>query len=146
MNIGCGKKIHAEYINVDIRDLPGVDVRADARNLPFPSNCFEYILASDIIEHFPAQEAPKIIKEWKRVLAPGGVIEFKLPNLKTIAQAYIDKRIGASKTSWLLYGGQDYDENFHYAGYDRESFRKLVGLNEFEYKEDEFNMIIKFRV
>jgi hypothetical protein len=51
-------------------------------------------------------------------------------------------------TSWLLYGGQEYEGNFHYVGFDRQFFKNTcakVGLMEITYNEDGFNMIVRMR-
>jgi len=43
--IGCGERSSPDYINLDIRDLPGVDVVCDATDgLPFEDDTFEGIL------------------------------------------------------------------------------------------------------
>ena len=153
LNIGCGEKTFKRYpdreykcINVDSRSLKGVNQVAEADNLHmFKDNYFHYILASDIIEHFPAREVHKVLKEWSRVLKRNGIVEFRLPNLRVIAKAYIEGVIEAKQASWLLYGGQDYSGNFHYAAYDLKSFSTLLGQNMFtvvKYKEVDFNMVV----
>jgi len=154
LNVGCGDRTFKEYpegykcINVDARDLPSVDVIMDVRNLSFPDNHFDYVLASDIIEHFPISETDKLLKEWLRVLKPGGIIEFRMPNLKVICDNYIKGKTDAKFTSWLLYGGQEYKNNFHYVGFDREWFKSIIeplGLIELDYKEVGNNFEMKVR-
>ena len=144
LNIGCGDRTYTEYpsghkcINVDERLLSGVDEVMDACKLNFQDEHFFYILASDIIEHFPIVKTGVVLKEWLRVLKPGGIIEFRLPNLRAICDNYIRGRVDAELTSWLLYGGQEYRGNFHYAAFDRGLFSSLIknyGLVEIDYKE-----------
>ena len=61
LNLGCGGRTYEEYpsgykcVNFDAReDLEGVDVVGDVGDLSaFENQTFNYILASDIIEHFP---------------------------------------------------------------------------------------------
>lgn len=158
LNVGCGDRTYDEYptgftcVNFDTRrSLGKVDVVGDARVLPFEGGRFDYILASDIIEHFPIKETGAVLKEWCRVLKSNGIIEFRLPNIAAVCKYYVtvenvlpeDK---ARYTSWLLYGGQEYTGNFHYVAFDRAWFRSIcsgMGLKEVSYKEDGFNMIIK---
>ena len=144
LNIGCGDRTYTEYpsgykcINVDERLLSGVDEVMDAGKLRFPDNHFDYILASDIIEHFPIVKTGVILKEWLRVLKIGGTIEFRLPNLAVICSNYIRGKADAELTSWLLYGGQEYSGNFHYVCFDRGWFSAMIknyGLIEVDYKE-----------
>jgi predicted SAM-dependent methyltransferase len=155
LNVGAGERQFEFYptknykcINFDARDVDGIDITGDATDLPFDNEEFEYILASDIIEHFPISKTVSVLKEWMRVLKSGGIIEFRLPNLKAIANAYLTGVRDCKTTSWLLYGGQEYEGNFHYVGFDRQFFKATcakVGLMEITYTEDGFNMIVRMR-
>jgi predicted SAM-dependent methyltransferase len=154
LNIGCGERTFDEYpkgykcINVDERDLTNVDKVMDARKLDFSDEYFDYILALDIIEHFTIFETENILKEWKRILKVGGIIEFRMPNLKVICKKYIDEKHDTKKTSWLLFGAQDYSGNFHYVGFDRPWFKSIIeplGFKETEYKDADNNFEIKMR-
>jgi predicted SAM-dependent methyltransferase len=156
LNVGCGDRTFDEYpaghkcVNYDERaGLKRVDEVGDVRDLSrFPDEHFDYILASDIIEHFPIAETNKILTEWKRVLKIGGVIEFKLPDLKAICSAYVSGRHDAKLTSWLLYGAQDYPGNFHKVGFDRKWFStvlKVAGFEPLGVKDSGNNFEIKAR-
>ena len=143
LNVGCGDRTFDEYpkghkcINYDERaGLKRVDEVGDVRDLSrFPDEHFDYILASDIIEHFPIAETNKILTEWRRVLKVGGMIEFRLPDLAEICKRYMSGYHDAKKTSWLLYGGQTYPGNFHYVGFDRKWLSEILTKNGFEVVE-----------
>ncbi len=157
LNVGSGERTYKEYpqgsgykcINYDGRDIPGhTDAVGDVRKLPYPDEYFSAMLCSDIIEHFPISETNKILTEWKRVLKVGGVIEFRLPDLKSICSKYVCGEYDAKLTSWLLYGGQDYPGNFHYVGFDRIWFSSILKENGFEVtevKDSDNNFEIKAR-
>ena len=53
-------------------------IRSSAENLPFEDNTFDFINATDVIEHIPDQR--KFISEAYRVLRPGGYFCFNSPN------------------------------------------------------------------
>lgn len=162
LNLGCGERIYPRYpnagykcINVDMRRLPNVHTICDVVHLPFLANTFDYVLASDIIEHFPIAKTTSVLEEWKRILKPEGAIEFRLPNLEAIVEDYLKRRQEdrsdmkgmpiAHYFSWLLYGGQDYPGNFHYVGFDRRFFASIcaqAGLKEVNWKKDGYNMIV----
>lgn len=155
VNVGCGDRTYEEYpkdhkcINVDIREnLKKVDIISDVTDLKcFEDSYCDYILASDILEHFPIARTRDILKEWKRILKRGGVIEFRAPNLAYICEFYRQTK-NAKKTSWMLYGGQGYKENFHYVGFDRNwlvNICKECGLQEVSYEEEGPNFIMKAR-
>jgi len=155
VNLGCGDRTYKEYPdgylckNVDIREsLKGVDIISDVTDLDcFPNDYCDYILASDILEHFPIARTGDILNEWKRILKTGGIIEFRVPNLAYICELYSQTR-NTKQTSWMLYGGQGYKENFHYVGFDRawlSSICKEHALQEIGYKEEGSNFVMKVR-
>jgi len=167
LNVGCGDRTYDFYpaeeykcINFDARpDLKRVDEVGDVKDLSrFEDNTFDYILASDIIEHFKISEVNQILTEWRRVLKTGCVIEFRLPNFEAIVSDYLKRKDEDRKDmpgvpichyfSWLIGGGQDYDLNIHYTSYDRRFFKyvcKQNGFEEVDWKKDGYNMIVKMK-
>lgn len=152
LNVGCGERTFKEYpegykcINIDERDLSNVDKVMDVRKLDFPDEYFDYILASDIMEHFSISETEDILTEWKRVLKVGGIVEFRMPNLREICRKYVNGVYDAKMCSWLLYGGQDYPGNFHFTGFDRAWFKLIIeplGFKEIEYHNADNNFVMK---
>ena len=125
LNLGCGKRVYKQYpegfacINLDKRsDLEGVDVVGSVDNLSmFKDKEFNYILASDIIEHFPITRTVTLLKEWARVLKNGGTLEIRTPNMEWAA-AYYNQHKDAKFVSYHIFGGQDYEGNFHYVMFD----------------------------
>jgi predicted SAM-dependent methyltransferase len=154
LNLGCGDRTYTHYPegyecwNVDNRDsLKKVDQVCDVRDLPFTDESFDYILASDIVEHFPIKETPALLKEWIRVLKVGGIIEMRTPNLDYWTKEYKEKR-NAKVVSYHLFGGQQYSGNFHYVVFDRAWLRELCqarGLKEIDYREEDGNFVMKLR-
>ena len=151
LNLGCGNRVYDEYpqgyfcVNMDERaSLTTVDVVGDVTNLElFNAGEFDYILASDILEHFPISRTASILTEWVRVLATGGLIEFRVPNLAEICKQYNGSN--ARHISWLLYGGQDYSGNFHYVCFDKTSLISIceeLGLVFSNYEEEGTNFIL----
>lgn len=117
------------WVNLDIRDLPDV-VQCDVSD---PVAMSEYhgateILAYDILEHFPREEARRVLKMWVDLLAPFGVIRIRCPDFRHAASL-------PKSDEWverLLYGGQDYPENQHKCGFTVEMMKCLLnkaGLN-----------------
>lgn len=54
------------------------DYYGDAGQLPFHSNCLDYVASSHVLEHVANPVAA--LKEWYRVLRPGGIIYLIVPN------------------------------------------------------------------
>jgi SAM-dependent methyltransferase len=55
----------------------GAAVNGDATRLPFPDGAFDRIIAAEVLEHIPADEAA--IGELARVLRPGGTMAVTVP-------------------------------------------------------------------
>lgn len=51
--------------------------REDATNLSFPDKSFDRLIATHVLEHLP--QPHQVLREWYRVVKPGGVISLVLP-------------------------------------------------------------------
>jgi len=72
-DLGSGGRRHPiRSIGLDLRPLPGVDVRADTQRLPFRSDSFDGVVITDVLMYVdnPFVAAAEV----KRVLRPGGVV------------------------------------------------------------------------
>jgi SAM-dependent methyltransferase len=52
-------------------------IAADATAMPFPDGCFDRVIAAEVLEHIPADQAA--MNEIARVLRPGGVAAVTVP-------------------------------------------------------------------
>ena len=114
LNLGCGNKFFraedVKWINVD---FPGnsfnckPDIEADIRQLPFPDDYADEIHAIHVIEHIHTWEVEDLLKEWKRVLKPGGWMAIECPDLNKILRLLINRERNPAKTLLGLYGAQD---------------------------------------
>ncbi len=115
LNLGCGDKILDGYTNVDIVDERAgqkPDVNCDVRQLTvFEDNYADEILAVHVVEHFWRWEVLDIIKEWMRVLKPGGKMILECPNLISACQEVLKDPDKATlpgqegqRSMWVLYG------------------------------------------
>lgn len=77
-NLGCGRTRWSGWINVDLSDQS--DLRCDIRDLfSIDSDSADAVAAIHVLEHFYAWEAEALLKEWKRILKPGGKLILELP-------------------------------------------------------------------
>ena len=80
LHVGAGRERLEGWVNVDIQDLPGVDVVADVtQGLDFSN--VEAIYAEHFLEHLPLDAAVDFLLECHRVLAPGRWLRLSTPNL-----------------------------------------------------------------
>lgn len=85
LNLGCGTDIRAGFVNLDVAQLPGVDVVFDLSSgapLPFEAGRFGHIVAKDILEHL---DPPVVLRELHRILRPGGTLEVTSPHFTSRA-------------------------------------------------------------
>lgn len=83
--VGCGSDRRRGYVNVDLR-ADVADVVASGDHLPFRGGSVDEVLALDILEHFRADDTQRVLGEWRRVLADGGRLVVKVPNLLQLAK------------------------------------------------------------
>lgn len=115
LNLGCGDKRLAGYINVDAAaSRKGVkpDVQCDIRNLDrFKGAIADEILAVHVIEHFHYWEVLPLLRGWSRVLKPAGLLILECPNLLSACVEILRNPLQASlpgpqgqQGMWPLYG------------------------------------------
>jgi SAM-dependent methyltransferase len=104
LNIGAGDDRRDGYWSVDLR--PDVaDVVADITRLPFADDSVAELFASDLLEHFPATKTQGLLAEWRRVLAPGGKLTLRVPNLLALARLLIEHPHTRPDVIRNIYGG-----------------------------------------
>ncbi len=89
LNVGCGNKFHVDWINIDMSSNSSNVIATNLLNgIPFPDNCFDVVYHSQVLEHFPKEDAQDFIKECLRVLKPNGIIRVVVPDLENIVDEY----------------------------------------------------------
>ncbi len=112
LHIGCGDAPKSDrYLNVDIRDLPNVDVVADAKHLPFKDGEYDGIVTRNLVEHFDRNEIDEVFTEWNRVLKPGATISIETVDMGLTMSNW--KNIPTENLLDAALGEQTYPENFH---------------------------------
>lgn len=123
LDIGCGETKKGN-VGVDLRKTRFVDVIADARILPFKNEAFDQVYSSAVLEHFSHRQIRSIVVEWTRVLKKDGVLEIKCPDLRARALLFF------LNPNWKnvkdIYGGQDYEGNYHKCGFSYELLKSLL--------------------
>src|SRR5262249_40348191 len=62
LNVGCGRRVHADWANLDlVAAAPGV-IEADLRRgIPFVDGAFKAVYHSHVLEHFAKDAAPGFV-------------------------------------------------------------------------------------
>ncbi|MCL4798412.1 MAG: methyltransferase domain-containing protein [Burkholderiales bacterium] len=115
LNLGCGDKILPGYVNVDVaasRAGKSPDVLCDLHALtPFESDSADEVLAVHVVEHFWRWEVVDVLREWARVLKPGGRMILECPNLLAACEELLRNPVAGAgpgqegqRTMWVFYG------------------------------------------
>lgn len=75
--IGGARRHVPGYVNLDLFAMPGVDIQADAHELPFDDDVFQRVECDAVLEHVEHPE--RVMREIERVLAPGGFAHIVTP-------------------------------------------------------------------
>lgn len=127
INLGCGLICYPDYINIDMRELDGVDIVAKVDNLPFDKNSIDEIYNAHLIEHFSQYQFEKnILPYWYNLLKTGGTLKIIFPDIENMMKQYFDKKINWHTLREVTYGSQDYEGNYHYNMFTFDSLRFLL--------------------
>lgn len=138
-DLGCGNDTpwfgeQAEVVRFDGDPTCKPDVRCDLRAIPVPGGSFDIVHARHVLEHFMHTEAPVVVREWARLLKPGGELRIVVPNLACAAaeilKADADPNYDASLYPlWQVYGRQDGSiGEVHRNGFTRHGLARLLAL------------------
>ncbi len=127
------KQKNLDYITADLYS-PIADVKADICNLPFANNSFDVVFCNHVLEHI--EDDKKAMSELYRVLKPGGMGIFQVPQDLNREKTYEDFTITDSKERAKHFGQYD-----HVRVYGRDYFNKLRVAG-FTVKEVDYTQII----
>ncbi len=91
LNIGCAGDNRSGWLNVDLD--PRADVRLDIRRpLPLPDGSCAEICSEHVLEHlgYPG-EVEDVLRDWWRVLAPGGLLSVGVPDTAYPLASYVNR-------------------------------------------------------
>jgi predicted SAM-dependent methyltransferase len=123
------KQKNLDYITSDL-ESPIADVKADICDLPFDDKSFNVIFCNHVLEHI--SDDTKAMQELYRVLKPGGMGIFQIPQELSRAATFEDNTITDKKERAKIFGQYD-----HVRIYGRDYFDKLRSIgftvNEIDY-------------
>lgn len=81
LNIGSGETTIPNFVNLDKRPLPNVDIVHDLETFPYPlpDECCLTIVGSHIIEHIKPWLMIDVMNELWRIMKPNGQLALSMP-------------------------------------------------------------------
>jgi predicted SAM-dependent methyltransferase len=139
LHLGCGDKHIDGYVNIDIRPMETVDKVDNIKYLrSFKKDSVDVIYSASVLE-----------RRWYEILKPGGILRLGVPDFEAIVKYYLETG-ELDDIMGLLYGGQDYEQNFHYACWDFYKLQKdlyevgFKNMKRYDWRDTEHSNIDDF--
>ncbi|MFD1315380.1 class I SAM-dependent methyltransferase [Namhaeicola litoreus] len=129
------KMKNLDYTTADLY-APKVDVKADILKLPFEDSTFDFILCNHVLEHI--EDDARAMSELYRVMKPGGMGIFQIPQDLNRAKTYEDFSITSPEERAVHFGqydhvrvfGRDYFDRLRSAGFTVKELNYSAQLSE----------------
>lgn len=137
LNVGCGPFPKDNFINLDYEWRPGLDICWDITKKAYPltNEKVEGIFTEHCLEHIPYEKCIENLKEFYRLLKPGGTLRIVVPDGEIYCDLY--QRRKTDKTVTFPYVTVDeapmvsinriFRGHGHLFIYDFEVFRRILG-------------------
>lgn len=139
-----GRRLHIGAIHgsdgwetMNVSPFPGIDHLGDARDLSrFPDGSFDLVYASHVLEHFDYRdEVDRVLSEWYRVLAPGGILEVSVPDFALLCRLIADESVSSPQDQWnlmrMIMGGHVDRFDYHQSAFTETFLRHFLERNGF---------------
>lgn len=131
IHLACGKHVLDGWTNCDMVRHPKAprdpDIFCDVSSVPLPDASADVVLSVHILEHFYHWEVPAVLKEWARLLKPGGHIIIEMPDIVKAARNLV---AGANDqfSMWPIFGDQTLKDPLmcHKWGWTFETIKPLL--------------------
>lgn len=159
--VECGSGYHPDLsfdVHIDLNpNCPHLEYVHSVDKLEmFENNSVDEIRACDVLEHFSYRDTIRVLKEWLRVLVPGGKVYIQTPNAKLLAERWLKNDlplmdgmpIDFSASYWIMGGqndhnfatdGDDWRLNAHYTMFSPESvafYLRCAGFSRWDIQSD----------
>lgn len=111
---------------IDANPGPCVDHVGNAEDLSqFETATFTDVYASHVLEHFDyIDHLPAALKEWLRVLVPGGTLHVSVPDLDILARLFCERERLSGQDRYMvmrmIFGGHVDRYDYHLVGLNQE--------------------------
>lgn len=123
LHLGCGRRnFGKDWDHIDKADFPHIKSN-DVKVLPYEDKSVDVIYACHLIAYFDREEIIQILKEWKRVLKPGGTLRISTPDFGQLIKNY-KAAMNVSDILGPMYGKMD--GVYHKTVYDHFSLFELL--------------------
>jgi len=145
LHLGCGwRNFGKDWLHVDDGDYEHLDIKCNVAKLELPDNYADLIYASHVIAYFDRAEILDVLKEWYRVLKPGGTLRLATPDFEAMSMLYV-RGLPLSKILGPMYGKMPMDKFtiYHKTVYDFKSLEEVLlssgfkNVNKYDWQQTE---------
>jgi predicted SAM-dependent methyltransferase len=147
LELGCGQRPTPGYIHNDLNAFEGVDIVGNPWEIELPDGSLDEVIALGNIEHLTYEQCDKTFRNIRRMLAPGGVFLFDVPDIPVWCRYVADHFAGKETPFTLehlfstLYGWQRWPGDEHKSGWHQgmlEDAVKKAGYSATSYGVEHF--------
>src|SRR5262245_44746391 len=81
LEIGCGQRPTPGYIHNDLNKFDGVDIVGNPWEIDLADGSLEEVIALGVMEHMTYPQFDETLQNIRRMLQPGGVFLFDVPDI-----------------------------------------------------------------
>lgn len=126
LDVGAGTRPTPGYLTVDLYQADA-DFQCPMWDIPLGDGEADEIYCSHALEHVMYAQVTPTLREWKRLLAPGGRLTLRVPDLEWCVKTWLERH--ELNDFWDLakiFGSQEHEGNIHRTGFTRESLAKFL--------------------
>lgn len=127
VHVGAGEINLQGWINIDARDKEHIHICTDRIDLGcFTDGTLGEIYACHVLEHFSNKEICNLLSIFHRKLKVGGILRVSVPDFDRLLEIYHDRSKDLSAIILALFGGQEYEFNYHKTAFNEELLRQVL--------------------
>jgi len=103
LNLGCGRRVLQGFVNIDRYMVTPSMLKADIYRLPLREGVADGLFSAHSLEHLPIRRAALALRDWHRVMRPGGTLLLSMPDIEIIMSTLLLKDLNPRAHRWFMY-------------------------------------------
>ena len=144
LQLGSGFVSIPGFWNIDSDYFLNPDIVAGVEKIKLADNAVQTLYCVHILEHVDRTKKMQILREWFRVLKPGGSLYVAVPDFEALAKFYLScieqydiekNRAIADRIMRVVHGGQAHKADKHNYGYSFSTLSSFLTMAGFTHVE-----------